>query len=262
MGSGFKAIYENACNEYILFLENDFVIDKVLETKQFFSNALFFLKSVGVDIVRGRSRKYPGEPTFSEDVLKNAHRSDKFWTTHLSECIHFIEKPDLEFPDKISKIKPKTGEDDWYIFSSKHCNYTNNPIICSKKFFREAILPYCEFGENIEDKLTPIWATKNYKCVMGPGLFTHYRIDGHREIKNFVSLENKRYTWREHSIVFLANGKMDAFGEGKYHYINSNIINAYFGGVSHKITFSEGFTKFSSIRLNDGENINGSIILQ
>jgi len=42
------------------------------------------------------------------------------------------------------------------------------------------VLPYIEFGKTLETELTAAWASNEYKCVFGPGLFTHDRsYDGH-----------------------------------------------------------------------------------
>jgi glycosyltransferase involved in cell wall biosynthesis len=171
MGSGFKAIYENARHEYILFLENDFEINEENETKEFIENSMYFIKEMNVDVVRGRSRKNPGEPNFALHV--------KNLSSHLSECIYYIDDPEIIHPTKIYRIKPKIGDKKWYTSTSEFCNYTNNPYICSKIFFEKTVLPYCIFGCNIENDLTYIWSKNTYKCVYGPGLFTHYRLDGH-----------------------------------------------------------------------------------
>jgi hypothetical protein len=69
--------------------------------------------------------------------------------------------------------------------SSHGCQFamprnTNNPYLCKRSFFKNEIYPHLFFGENIEDRLMTIWSKKDYKCVFGPGLFTHNRAyDGH-----------------------------------------------------------------------------------
>jgi len=180
MAWGFKAIYENARHEHILFLENDFVIHaSKQDTADFFKNALQFMNVDGFDVVRGRSRKQPGDPnhamwlsTLSRDVLKN--------NTHLSECIFWESEPEKAYPSRIHRIDHTAGRQPWYTSIAKYCNYTNNPYVCSKTFFEHAVLPYIGFGNNLEYELTDLWATKHYTCVFGPGLFTHDRsFDGH-----------------------------------------------------------------------------------
>jgi hypothetical protein len=181
MASGFKAIYENARYDYILFLENDFIIkESSVNTVNFFKNCMYFLKDMNVDIVRGRSRTMAGEPNYARDAYKNYDPSSLINLKHLSECIAWIEDPELLFPSKISRIIPICGNDKWYKSTSASCCYTNNPYMCSKVFFEKAVLPYIKHGCTIEDLLTNIWSESGYICVFGPGLFTHERaFDGH-----------------------------------------------------------------------------------
>jgi len=181
MASGFKAIYENAKHNVLLFLENDFIIKASHNTvHNFLLNSLHFLSDKGCDIVRGRSRYQGGEPNYAYTYWKDESPSTFINHTHLSECIYWDPHPEKTYPSKISRISPVKGNDKWYKTSSKSCNYTNNPFLCKRDFFATEIAPHLVFGENIEDRLTPIWANQNYTCVFGPGLFTHDRsYDGH-----------------------------------------------------------------------------------
>jgi len=179
MASGFKTIYENAYNDTLLFLENDFIINtSKTETYTFLSNALHFLNKY--DYVKGRSRNNAGVPNYAVNMWSHESPTSFINHTHLSESIYWDKNPELTYIFKISKITPKYGNEAWYTSSSKSCNYTNNPYLCKREFFKSEIYPHLIHGENIEDRLTPIWATKDYKCVFGPGLFTHDRsYDGH-----------------------------------------------------------------------------------
>jgi hypothetical protein len=181
MGSGFKAIYENAKHDIILFLENDFcTYCSKDDVKNYIDNACYFIESNNADIVRGRSRINPGEPNFAYIYLRNIPPTNFINNTHLSECMYWLDKPEDVYPTKISKIEPIIKGKEWYITDSRHCNYTNNPFICSKNFFKREIYPHLEFGSNIEDKMTNIWAKSQHKCIFGFGIFTHDRtLDGH-----------------------------------------------------------------------------------
>ena len=180
MAWGFKAIYENAQHEYILFLENDFVINgTTTETNNFFKACRFFLTEGGADLVRGRSRSHPGEPNWAVHMYKSLSHESMMNHTHLSESIYWHDDPEKVFPTRITKLSIQ-GSGPWYSTTSQFCNYTNNPYVCSKEFFKRAILPSIEFGMNLETELTPLWSKQSYTCVFGPGLFTHDRsYDGH-----------------------------------------------------------------------------------
>lgn len=181
MASGFKAIYEHAKYDIILPLENDFAIYTTRdEVDSFLSNALYFIKEKGYDIVRGRSRANAGEPNWAVQYWKDESPHTFIHHTHLAECIYWEKDPELVYPSKIQRILPENGSDAWYTTTSQSCHYTNNPFLCTKEFFSSAILPHLIDGENIEDRITGIWSKQSYKCVFGPGLFTHDRsFDGH-----------------------------------------------------------------------------------
>lgn len=185
MGSGYKAIYENAKHEYLMFLENDWVVNSDRDSVDyFFTNAIHFLKN-GYDVVRARSRSNPGIPNGAVTLF--SHNPPEIMLSHfvdyLSETMYWIDDPELTFPDNIAKIDSvipaKTRGQSWYTASSRNCNHTNNPCIYKKSFYRDVILPYCVFGSTIEDQIQqPMWAKQDYKCVFGVGLFTHERYDG------------------------------------------------------------------------------------
>ena len=179
MSSGFKAIYENANNEIIVFLENDFVnYSTKQESIDFFYNSINFIKEQQIDLVRARSRKNAGSPNFALEMF-NIQKDEFKHNMYLSECIFWLDDPEIEYPENIKRINPLIGNEKWYLSSSKYCNWTNNAFITSKTFFKDAILPHLSGSLNIEDTFTSIWSKQNYKCVYGPGLFTHFRLDGH-----------------------------------------------------------------------------------
>ena len=181
MASGFRAIYENARTNILLPLENDFAIYTTRgEVSSFLTNALYFLTVKGYNLVRGRSRANGGVPNYAVERWSTESPHTFIHSTFLSECIFWEKDPELVYPSKIQRIPPAHGSDVWYISSSGSCNYTNNPFLCTKTFFAKAILPHLVDGENIENRLMPLWSKEEYSCVFGPGLFTHDRsFDGH-----------------------------------------------------------------------------------
>jgi hypothetical protein len=76
-----------------------------------------------------------------------------------------------------------------------------------------------------------------------------------------IILEDKEYTWREYSIKFLKDNKMNAFGAGNYEIINDFSIIANFGGREHNIKFNNDYTEFTSIRIDDSCIVNGTSII-
>jgi lipopolysaccharide biosynthesis glycosyltransferase len=64
-------------------------------------------------------------------------------------------------------------------------------------------------------------------------------------------LLNKKYKWGDSSITFLENGKMNAFGMGKYNFIDKYLVNCHFGGNEHLLKFNEDYSRFISVRKGD-----------
>jgi len=67
---------------------------------------------------------------------------------------------------------------------------------------------------------------------------------------NLVSnhLTNKKYKWGNSTITFLENGKMNAFGSGKYSFINKYLVRCDFGGREYLLKFNQDYSTFISIR--------------
>ena len=175
MASGFRAIFENAKYEIILFLENDFMIGPTITketTASFIQQGIAFLNS-GYDVVRGRRRDNAGYPNFSYIYMHGLSDDYIVHQRHLADCIYWIEDPEQVFPNNIARIQGIDPTEKWYTSSSYSCGYTNNPYMCTKTFFKKAVLPYLPNVGNIEDELAYCWRDGNYKCVFGPGLFTH-----------------------------------------------------------------------------------------
>jgi len=61
------------------------------------------------------------------------------------------------------------------------------------------------------------------------------------------------YTWGYNYIVFLKNGKMNAFGNGQYKIIDKFVVTATFGKKTHVITFNADYSTFTSVRGCDNE---------
>lgn len=72
-----------------------------------------------------------------------------------------------------------------------------------------------------------------------------------------IALFDKKYKWENSTITFLKNGNMNAFGEGKYSFINKYLIKCCFGNREHLLKFNEDYSRFISVRKNDFEVVIG-----
>jgi hypothetical protein len=70
-------------------------------------------------------------------------------------------------------------------------------------------------------------------------------------------LLNKTYIWENSNIEFLENGKMNAFGAGKYSFIDKYLVKCDFGGREHLLKFNENYSRFISVRKDDFEVVLG-----
>ena len=66
------------------------------------------------------------------------------------------------------------------------------------------------------------------------------------------------YKWENSSIIFLENGKMKAFGEGKYDFIDKYLVKCVFGGQEHLLKFDEDYSRFISVRKDDFKIVSGN----
>ena len=71
-------------------------------------------------------------------------------------------------------------------------------------------------------------------------------------------LLNKKYVWENSNIEFLENGNMNAFGQGKYIFIDKYLVKCYFGGREHLLKFNENYSRFLSVRRDDFEVVLGN----
>ncbi len=68
-----------------------------------------------------------------------------------------------------------------------------------------------------------------------------------------IVLFYKKYKWENSTITFLKDGNMNAFGKGKYNFINEYLIKCCFDGREHLLIFNDDYSRFISIRKDDFE---------
>jgi predicted oxidoreductase len=78
--------------------------------------------------------------------------------------------------------------------------------------------------------------------------------------KTTYIIANTTYTWENSYIRFLDDFRMDAFGEGKYEFLDNKNVIANFGGRIHHLIFNHDFTAFLSTRFDDSHVVVGKRI--
>jgi hypothetical protein len=170
IGRAFSILAQHAWTPNILFLENDWVcIEPAEVVYQELLSGLQLIEANKADMVKYRHRVSPGDPLYTEQYRGNELVAPK----HLFDCCHWIENPEVAYPDQIKKDELTN----FYMCSSKYANHTNNPTLFKSKFYLDKVSPFSGNGVDLEGKIDGWWQTQNFTVAHGNGLFTHHRID-------------------------------------------------------------------------------------
>jgi hypothetical protein len=182
MAGAIKTIWNICKYDYMMFLECDFVIcENENKIKNILNFGLTELKNNKVDLVRLRSLKNPGHPIAS-NLMKDRHKNTNWHNDgdllrQANYITNYADEPEKIYPQYITKYSKNYLS---YLMSSKHCVYTNNPYITSKKFYLDYIFSHIIDGNNLEDKIDMVWHHHDHKILITEGIFKHNRIDGHK----------------------------------------------------------------------------------
>lgn len=175
IGKAFIELVKSAKHENFLILEHDWkLIENPETTFNRLKNGIEFLDR-GTSTIRFRHRKEPGYPHFSEKYMNVGWDYIDPWietkSSHLLDCIHWIENPEQQFPEKISKVD-FLGEN-YYVADSEVSNWTNNPGLFKTEFFQQILTQFPGEGIDLEKNISYWWARQNFTCAHGEGLFKH-----------------------------------------------------------------------------------------
>ena len=170
IGKGFIRLTENSQSDYVLVLEHDW---NLIENREITYNTLkrsISAIEMGMDVVRLRHRKNPGNPHFSFRYIGKelTYYDDEIGCTspHLLDSVHWCE-PDVEFGDFIKK------SEDMFWTTSRYGNWTNNPCLYKKQFYLDVVRPFAGEGIALEGNISKWWAQQEYKVGHNEGLFMH-----------------------------------------------------------------------------------------
>ena len=170
IGQAFIKLTENAQQNYVLVLEHDW---NLIEDKDTTYNTLdrsYKAIEMGMDVVRLRHRKNPGNPHFSfKHIGKElTYYDDEIGATspHLLDSVHWCE-PDIEFGDYIKK------SEDMFWTTSRYGNWTNNPCLYKKQFYLDTVKQFAGDGIALEGNIGKWWVQQEFKVGHNEGLFMH-----------------------------------------------------------------------------------------
>ena len=170
IGKAFIKLTENAQSEYVLVLEHDWNLIEDRETTYDRLKRSISAIELGMDVVRLRHRKNPGNPHFSFRYIGKelTYYDDEIGATspHLLDSVHWCE-PDIEFGDYIKK------SEDMFWTTSRYGNWTNSPCLYKKQFYLDTVKPFAGEGIGLEGNIGKWWVQQNYKVGHNEGLFMH-----------------------------------------------------------------------------------------
>lgn len=170
IGRAFIKLTENAKEEYVLVLEHDWNLIEDAETTYNRLKRSYQAIEMGMDVVRLRHRKNPGNPHFSfkHKGKELTYYDDEIGCTspHLLDSVHWCE-PDVEFSEYIKK------SEDMFWTTSRYGNWTNNPCLYRKQFYLDTVKPFAGEGIALEGNISKWWAQQQFKVGHNEGLFMH-----------------------------------------------------------------------------------------
>lgn len=157
--------------KHFLFLEHDWeLIEPISLVRERLSEGLMLLNQ-GYDIVRYRSRRFPGYPLYSKvhkgQELTYYDEWHKVTSPHLLDSLHWLD-PAENFPDKIQK------QGAFFVTTARWANWTNNPFLINKDFYLKHITPFAGDTIQLEEKIAPWWVQQSFRIAQGEGLFMHH----------------------------------------------------------------------------------------
>jgi len=173
IGKAFIELAKNSQTDNILLLEHDWLLIENQETTYNRLKSGLELLDKGFSTVRYRHRTTPGYPLFSENAYKGReleHFDAAMGLTspHLLDSIHWVNTPEIKFPDKIQK------QGEYFITTSRWGNWTNNPCLFKKDFYLQTVNDFVNNQDLLlEPSISKWWAFQDFKVAQGEGLFTH-----------------------------------------------------------------------------------------
>jgi hypothetical protein len=173
IGKAFIELAKNSQTDNILLLEHDWLLIENQETTYNRLKSGLEMLNKGFDKIKYRHRSNPGYPLFSENAYKGReleHFDSVMGLTapHLLDSIHWINTPEINFPDKIQK------QGEYFITTSRWGNWTNNPCLFRKSFYLDVVNNFTNNQDLLlEPSISKWWANQNFKVAHGEGLFTH-----------------------------------------------------------------------------------------
>lgn len=165
--NAFIELVNNCKTEYLIFCENDFMLNEDKNTvEKTFVDSIKIMSNNKADIIRLRHTKNPGEPLYSrpenyEDWLQQDQK--KF--PYKLESMSWLKNPN-QFYDNL--FEEYDGNYKWYITTIEHQNWSNNIFLCKTSYLKNIVIPLIKYFVNENDKYSGLEdVLTNYKKYIG-----------------------------------------------------------------------------------------------
>jgi hypothetical protein len=198
---GFKALAQSLTSDIIVMVENDcpLIVDTPLMQQQLIT-AYQMIQSGKADIVRLRSRQYPGQDWGVNRKYRTLYPPENAsWTQKMMMTCWRALRPEkamrlagwsvyenAQEAQKFPHITNYHADQDAYLLDSAFMTWTNQSIMVRKDFFLNKIIAYAENApttrringfRNLEIEMnSDYWRTGGFKIWIPQGIFTHKRI--------------------------------------------------------------------------------------
>lgn len=171
IGPAIVALVEQARCKYLLFLENDWPLER--NPKAILKDCVDALDGDLFDFIRLRSTENPGDPLYTRQF----EGRELDCPQHLLDAQHWLSHSLVwKYPNIVSLFATKSSS--FVYTNSFYGSHTNNPAIFSKGFYLQHIAPFAGSGVELEGKIIDYWRSANFKVAHNiPSLFTHQRLD-------------------------------------------------------------------------------------
>lgn len=203
---GIKALFEWMPDDYVLFVENDCVlVEDKKSVEQQINAAVQDMEDGAAEVFRLRHRRRPGEDFSTLNKYLRYHApGNESWLSvdaglpftrglrrllrpakaaRLQGIAAYAEPaPEKRFPNVFARTANNN-----LVVSSRHINWTNQAILCRRRWLLEEILPWVAAHPSnrtvngfpdIEKELNcRWWRQQDFHIGLTPGLFTHQRLD-------------------------------------------------------------------------------------
>ena len=203
---GVKALFEWLPDDYVLFVENDCVLIEDRQTvEDQLRSALSDMEQGAANVFRLRHRRHPGEDFSTLDKFLRYHdagnnswlrgETSSFLMRKLRRLLRPAKAARLQgiaaycepAPEKRFPTVFKKTNNNNLVVSSHYMNWTNQAILCRRRWLLDEILPWVAAHPSsrtvngfpdIEKELNSRWwREQDFHIGLTSGLFTHQRLD-------------------------------------------------------------------------------------